>query len=406
LGVLGFMPHPAFESYDHQNGNYGLEDQRLALAWVQRNIAAFGGDPHHVTLAGESAGAISVCMHLASPEHVKGLFDKAIIQSAGCLQQMKTVTEAEAVGVAVSTALGCSGDQATVLRCMRSKPVADLLDQQGSYGSSHPIDFLPFAPTVGTLDHPNATLPRGMRAAVDKNRLVKVPLMVGGTRYEVRLYVGYWWQGAKLGHNPPVDEANLPGWIASIYGKDKVTAILDRYTPAGGWPSEASVPETLGMLMADYVPGVSINNCMYLHSSQVLSKAFGAHQGELPIYEFEFADEAAPVLGIGIGKPDPDFKLGSVHSSELNYLFPNLSNTSRIDAPDLGPASTRLANQMVGWWGNFVRHGNPNHTGLPVWPVYSEDNTVMLLEPDNARPYNSDQQHQCSAFWRHEFVLP
>ena len=95
LGVLGFMPHPAFRNANHLNGNYGLEDQRAALKWVQNNIAAFGGDANNVTISGESAGAASICMHLASPEKVTGLFHKAIMTSAGCLAHLKTVDVAE-----------------------------------------------------------------------------------------------------------------------------------------------------------------------------------------------------------------------------------------------------------------------------------------------------------------------
>ena len=91
LGPLGFMAHPAFGA--EANGGYALEDQRAALRWVQRNIAAFGGDPGNVTIGGVSAGAASVCMHLISPERTSGLFQKAIIQSAGCTFNMRSVDE-------------------------------------------------------------------------------------------------------------------------------------------------------------------------------------------------------------------------------------------------------------------------------------------------------------------------
>ncbi len=406
LGAFGFMPHAALEDGAHHNGNYGLEDQRMAMAWVQRNIAAFGGDPGKVTIAGESAGAGSVCMHLASGDKVKGMFQQAIVQSAGCLQPMKTVTEAQVVGQSLAAALGCKGSDRELAQCLRAQPVEAILDKQGQYADQHPEDFIPFAPVTGTPAQPNATLPRSVRQAIEQQQFLQIPLMIGGTRHEISLYVGYFWQAAKAGKGMALDASHFPAWLKHFYGAEKVEAIQKHYTPSQGWAKEADVAQTLGRLLSDFTPGIGINNCLYLHTSDALRRYFAAVGKALPIYQFEFADEGAPVLGVGIAQPYPDFVMGSVHSTELNYLFPNLSNTQKIDAPDLSPQSGTLADQMVAQWAQFVHTGNPNRAGLPTWPAYAGPSSVMLLAPGASGVYDADKQHQCSAFWQQHFQMP
>jgi len=401
LGVFGFMSHPAF-AIDGYNGNYGLEDQREALRWVQRNIAAFGGDPMKVTVAGESAGAGSVCMHLASPDLVNGLFHQGILMSAGCLQPLKSIAEAEKVGQVVVAGVDCNtGDNAAILDCMRSKPVMDLLTAQGNYTSSHPEDLVPFAPVAGDSDHPNRTVPRSFREAIDTNMTVNVPLLYGGTREEIRIYIGYFWQAAQAGHGPPINMDTFTDiWLPMLYpgtapdGRTFAQKIAAEYIPQEGFTQLTDVPETLGGLMSDFTPSALINNCLYLHTAAALSKRTNA----APIYEWEFADEDALVLGIGIAEPYPDFKMAAVHSSELNYIFPNFSNTSKIDAPDLAPSSQGLAEHMIAYWASFIHTGEPAETSLLTWPQFAGGASVMVLAPGKIGTYDASSRHHCS-FW-------
>ena len=151
-------------------------------------------------------------------------------------------------------------------------------------------------------------------------------------------------------------------------------------------------PETLGTAMSDYNPTVGINNCLYLRTGEAFAKF-------APVWQWEFADRNAPVIGVGIpAKPDVGFELGAVHSSELNYLFPKLSNTSKIDAPDLALASQKVSDQMVAYWTSFVKNGAPKVANAPAWPRYGKPGSVMRFEPGKTGPYDSARLHKCG-FW-------
>ena len=416
LGALGFMPNPAFAANGY-NGNYGLEDQRLAMKWVQDNIAAFGGDPSNVTIAGESAGAGSVCMHLASPDQVvaqsqvkvKDLFHKAIVQSAGCMSKLPTVTEGEAKAGASIQGNLCPNSthktNAEVLACMRAQSTETILAQQEIYTAANPTDVTSISPVIG-----GNTVPLSFRDAAAQNKLVNVPLIMGGTKSELVLYVGYFWQDSQRAENPgpPINRLTINRWLESFYNPLPVGGIdaIKRQYPNLSNADSNIVAETFGEVLSDYNPRLGITNCNYLNSSDTIlrtpSRAF-------PIYQFEFADPNALVCGVGIGDPCPPFDMGPVHSSELNYLFPNLSFTSKINAPNLSPTSQALANQMVAYWANLAYIGTPNKAGLPTWPTYTGKTqryggaSVLRFEPGKVQAMNSDYAHQCSAFWTTQY---
>ena len=409
LGALGFMPNAAFESNGY-NGNYGLEDQRLAMKWVKDNISGFGGDNNNITIAGESAGAGSVCMHISSPNQVvsqsqvkvKDLFQKAVTQSAGCLQRLPTVAEGSVKNNAIATSL-CAGS-ADVLACMRSKTVEEILAAQEAYTAANSTDVTAISPVTG-----NNTVPLAFADASAQDKLVNVPMIMGGTKSELVLYAGYFWQDSQKPVNPgyPINASTIDTiWLNAFYKNPApvggISAITSQYP--GLLSSDSNiVAETFGLALSDFNPSLGINNCLYLHTSDTILRTSSRSN---PIYQFEFADPNALVCGVGMAAPCAPFDLGPVHSSELNYFFPNLSFTSKIDAPDLSPTSQVLANQMVAYWAGFIKSGNPNQSGLPVWPQYSGKtqsyggSSVMLLAPGSVGAYNSDNQHQCSSFWK------
>jgi para-nitrobenzyl esterase len=233
-----------------------------------------------------------------------------------------------------------------------------------------------------------------------------VPMMMGGTRTELLLYMGYFWQEVQ----GQVNSGLIDYWMSLFYPVNDLQVIKaqPKYQNISSADGDLAT-EALGIALSDYNPAIGLNNCLYLHTSDTI---LNGRSVNLPIYQFEFADAAAPVCGVGIAGTCPPFlKNGSpVHSSELNYLFPNLSNTKAINAPDLAPASQALANQMVAYWAKFANSGDPNGNALPTWLPYAGKTTpfggssVQLLDTNNnVRPYNSDNQHQCTAFWRGQY---
>ena len=177
LGTLGFLAHPALGP-PGDVGNYGLQDQQAALRWVRDNIANFGGDPERVTVAGESAGGMSVCDHLVAPGS-KGLFRAAIIQSAPCQAQADLPT-AERRSIDYAAKVGCS-DPKTAADCLRGLPLDKLREPVTFFDIGE--DSLP-GPVTGT-----AALPVDPVAAMANNEAARVPVLMGTNHDEFTLFV-------------------------------------------------------------------------------------------------------------------------------------------------------------------------------------------------------------------------
>jgi para-nitrobenzyl esterase len=363
LGALGFLAHPSLGSPADIGafGDYGLADQQAALRWVRDHIADFGGDPAKVTIAGESAGGMSVCDHLVAPSSA-GLFRAAIIQSAPCQAQADLAT-AQRVSTHYADSVGCP-DPATAAVCLRALPATALT---GPLWYSHIGDADALSgPVVGT-----ATLPVGPVAAFAANRAAHVPVLIGTNHDEFTMFAGL--RYLRLGRG--VRAAEYPGVLADIFGADG-RAVLAHYPPDhyGGDVSLAySAAVTDGAFAC------------------VTDRMAGALGRRAPVYAYEFDDLHAPA-------PEPlrhlPFPVGASHSLELRYLF-NVGG-----APPLDPGQRVLSDQMIGYWSQFVTKGAPEADGQPDWPVMGgHSGPRMSLRPDGARVTTTfGESHQCP-FW-------
>jgi para-nitrobenzyl esterase len=375
LGVFGFLAHPSLDP--DLNGGFGLEDVRLALRWVKHNIAAFGGDPTNVTVMGESAGALLICNLLATPDESAGLFEKAIILSANCLYQLEHLDTGNAIGVEIAKTVGCA-DPHSALECLRQQDTEVLL-KAGQPTGFRPI---PLPPVIGT-----ARLPEKARLVFKNSDFVRVPMIIGNTRDELRLYIGY---EAQAGHTVTLD--NYEASLRRFYG-DRAKAVKQAYPPQ----SYSSAGAALGSAVSSFTPGFSVSQCLSVETAKLAAR-------QTSVYLLDFADRTTEKRGILIpAEPDPGLELGASHSSVLSYLFPGFSSTRETTPGELSAGSQASADALISHLGAFIRHGDPNTKGLPQWPPVGNHTIALRFDNEGIRPIDPDQTYQCE-FWRKLYV--
>ena len=374
IGVLGYFAHPNIDNEGHDFADYGLMDQQFALKWVKTNIAAFGGDPHNVTLFGESAGGGSVLANLTSPASA-GLFQHAISQSGDYVAIRSSyltsyLAQAQTIGEYFSSAAGCASQAP---ECLRALPVQKILDLQSSHLAGFIID--------GNL------LPLSFKVAFSSGKFNRVPLINGTTMDEWRYMVAI----LEFTTRKRIEPDQYPAAVAAFYTSSAIPHqilagnVVDKVLAEYPLSKYGSPSEALGAAETD-----SFMACPTRQVSRWVSKY-------APVYEYEFAYEKAPMY-----LPPASFPYGAVHTVELQFLFPLFHWGPQTASHPLNADEEKLSDSMVGYWSNFAKSGNPNGpvSEAVSWPAYRSNSEKILSFdlPNSPVDTSFAVRHHCE-FW-------
>jgi len=365
LDVFGFLATSDLaQEQNGSAGNYGLMDMVAALQWVHANIAKFGGDPGNVTIFGESAGSFAVSTLMAAAP-AQGLFQKAIGESGGALKvgsaDEKTLAEKEqqeqawvqslSVSTPVQPGPAQAGPAQAGLAQLRALPAATILDAAGKQGAPH------FSPVVdGTF------LTEPVAQTYAEGKQAHVPLLAGWNRDE----------GGPL--EDGMTSARWKDFAEKTFG-EHAAEFLSLF------PADTDEQAVRSAIDYDGDTFIAFSTWRWIEAQ--------VKTGGAPVYRYHFELPA----------PSSKFHPGSFafHSDDIEYVFGTLDTRP---GADWRPEDRKLSDEIMSYWTNFARTGDPNGAGLPAWPRFDKDGAVLHLDSDTtAAPDTTGARYEFLEKW-------
>jgi para-nitrobenzyl esterase len=361
LNLLGFLNlREATGGRIPATGNEGLLDQVAALKWVQKHIAAFGGDPDNVTIMGESAGSMSIACLLTMPA-AKGLFHKAILES-GVGTTTVPLEKAAEVGRLFLEVTGISGDDVEALHALT---VEQLLATEINLRRRMASPWEPMRITVTAPVIDGEVMAQMPTHAIAEGAAKDIPMIIGSNRDEWKLFL----MGEP--HKEKIDRAQIVERLGHVIPSKYVKDIVEHYYQARSQRGDDTSPlELLSAINTDVmfrIPALQMVEAQQKHNPAVFN------------YLFTYM---SPVFG-GV--------LGACHALEMGFVF--ATHDERFCGA--GPEADKLSETVQDAWTSFARTGNPSCAALGDWGVYGDDRMTMILDTEcrlEPAPYEKERQ--------------